>query len=43
VAGEGTSLVLVTHHEADWPHCLTHHARMEKGRLVAQGPIRRGA
>jgi molybdate transport system ATP-binding protein len=40
VARGGTSLVLVTHHEEDWPRCLTHHARLEGGRLVAQGPLR---
>jgi molybdate transport system ATP-binding protein len=39
VARGGTSLVLVTHHGEDWPRCLTHHARLEAGRLVAQGPI----
>lgn len=39
VAAGGTSLVLVTHHEEDWPRCLTHQACLEAGRLVAQGPL----
>ena len=42
VARGGTSLILVTHHAADLPSCLTHAARLAKGRIVEQGKLRAG-
>src|SRR5262249_20143634 len=38
VAGNGTSLLVVTHHAEDLPRCTTHLARLTAGRLVYQGP-----
>jgi ABC-type molybdenum transport system ATPase subunit/photorepair protein PhrA len=37
VAGNGTSLLVVTHHAEDLPACTTHVARLAAGRLVFQG------
>jgi molybdate transport system ATP-binding protein len=39
VAGQGTGLVIVTHHLGELPPCTTHLAAIESGRLVFQGPI----
>ncbi len=39
-AHAGTTLVLVTHHAADLPECLTHRIELEAGRVVYQGPAR---
>ena len=38
IACEGTSLLVVTHHESDLPSCISHRAQMERGGIVAQGP-----
>jgi molybdate transport system ATP-binding protein len=39
VADKGTSLIVVSHHAADLPGRMTHVARLEHGRITAQGPI----
>ena len=38
VAGNGTSLLVVTHHANDLPACTTHVARMAAGCIAFQGP-----
>ena len=38
IARQGTSLLVVTHHESDLPCCITHLAHMDRGCIVAQGP-----
>ena len=38
VAGNGTSLLVVTHHADDLPACTTHLARLAGGRIASQGP-----
>ena len=40
VAGNGTNLIVVTHHSDDLPECMTHVLRLEAGSIVAQGPLR---
>jgi len=41
VAGNGTSLLVVTHHAEDLPACTTHVARLSAGRIAFQGPAGR--
>lgn len=36
VAARGTSLVVTSHHEGDYPPFLTHSLRLEKGKIVQQ-------
>lgn len=38
LAGEGTALAVVSHHEEDWPSLVTHVMRLEAGRIVEAGP-----
>jgi molybdate transport system ATP-binding protein len=40
VARRGTSLVMVTHHPADLPGCVTHVGELSAGRLIFQGTAR---
>ena len=39
VARRGASLVVVTHHQADLPACITHVAELNAGRLAFQGTL----
>ena len=41
-AESGATIVVVTHHADDLPDCITHVARMEKGRLMDRRPIDAG-
>jgi molybdate transport system ATP-binding protein len=41
VAGNGTSLLVVTHHADDLPACTTHLVRLASGRITYQGPAAR--
>jgi len=38
-ARRGANLVMVTHHPADLPRCITHVGRLDAGRLIFQGAI----
>jgi ABC-type molybdenum transport system ATPase subunit/photorepair protein PhrA len=29
----------VTHHASDLPDCITHVAKLDRGRIVSQGPV----
>ena len=42
-AHQGVSLIVVTHHAADLPACITHVAELRAGRIIAQGPSDRSA
>jgi molybdate transport system ATP-binding protein len=39
LAGTGTSLAVVSHHEEDWPSLVTHVMRLEAGRIMEAGPV----
>lgn len=39
IAERGTSLVLVSHYDADLPPFLTHGLLLDRGRIAAQGPL----
>jgi molybdate transport system ATP-binding protein len=43
LVARGTSLVLATHHRAEWPHCATHEIELEAGRSLYCGPLRGAA
>jgi ABC-type molybdenum transport system ATPase subunit/photorepair protein PhrA len=37
IAARGTSLVVVSHHQSDYPPFLTHRLQLERGRIVEVG------
>jgi len=39
LAGNGTSLIIVTHHPVDLPACITHGLLLEKGQILCQGQL----
>ena len=39
IPARGTNLLMVSHHDEDFPPVMTHHMRLEKGRIVERGEI----
>jgi molybdate transport system ATP-binding protein len=43
VAGLGVGIVMVTHHPADLPRCMTHALLLKQGRVEGQGKLKKRA